>query len=409
MRTRPAVRRAAVAFTAALLVIFSVFLHRSYATSAQFNIRTSDGYAYCPDSYAYVPAAYQGSTINLELVGLRSDIPVELDVTFPDGRVYALNETQVGLDGLINQPVNAPFAVPLSNGGYRSLPVLIDANFPYGCHLFSARQGGLISQLVIAVVPGGQPGANPGLAHLTVADATTGDASGWQNSLTNIVGGGFVPGEQVSIWVTAPDGTIVPWPDAYGGATAVEFFADNGGRISLTFRFTGANATGLYQFTAEGRFSRYRVIAPFTLTPPPVAEQGYAEIRVAYPADAGGSQRSEFVIVGERFFPGETVVIWVTLPDESVFTLPDAYADSYGVFSTSVRMNEMLPVGLYQFSAKGVTSGSLAIGAFTVEQAERVAADPFYVPNEQPPGGGDGAPTNLPIYLEGPGPICPGC
>ncbi|MGB9633544.1 MAG: hypothetical protein ACPL8I_09455, partial [Chloroflexaceae bacterium] len=136
------------------------------------------------------------------------------------------------------------------------------------------------------------------------------------------------------------------------------------------------------QFTVQGAASRYRVITTFTLTSPPVTPTGWATFRVAFPPDRADPQRNAFEVQGTLFYPGERVDIWLTLPDGSVRGLPSQFADGVGDFYAVLYLDERLPTGFYQATAKGSLSGHLVITTFTLQPA--VPQDTVFNPTPGP-------------------------
>jgi hypothetical protein len=220
-----------------------------------------------------------------------------------------------------------------------------------------------------------------------VLSNTSGQPTGLQGSLVNIYGRAFTAKEVVAVWITAPDGVVISFP---------EQVTNNIGAFEATFQFTGANPVGEYHFTALGLFSRYRVIAPFTLTAPPVHEQGWALMRVAFPADAQQPQRAIFEVQGQRFSPYERIDIWVTFPDGAVRGLPSQFADQVGDFFALLTLDETLPTGVYHFTGQGAESRRLVITSFSLEQAFGAVANPDFSPEVVlSNSGAEGGPTNI--------------
>jgi hypothetical protein len=200
------------------------------------------------------------------------------------------------------------------------------------------------------------PAASP--ARLAVWRNGTFEASAVHNSLVNIHGTGFVPNEQVGIWVTQPDGSVVGHP------TQV---ASDAGNIESTFQFTSVHQTGRYTFTAYGLISHFQVFAPFDLRGGTSIPSGWAQVRVAYPFPASTTQNGKDIVVsGTLFSPGEPVGIWITLPDGGVRGLPTQVADGNGDFYAQIAIDERLPLGDYKLTASGVNSGRLVITDFAV-------------------------------------------
>lgn len=82
-----------------------------------------------------------------------------------------------------------------------------------------------------------------------------------QLDLMTIEGNNFGPGEQITLWLTLPNGTVQPLDDLPTIRTEQDgFFV-----IELTM--PTSKPVGRYEMTAYGRDSNRRAIAPFTLLP----------------------------------------------------------------------------------------------------------------------------------------------
>jgi len=362
-----------------LAIVFGVFTYRTSAvnTGALMYVH-GPASAACTQTGASVPAGYQGSNFGLELQQFWPSEPVMISFTFPDGRVLSpvvtsindlnslqnpvtylnYNGVQIpinGLDGVIDMPANFPWISFTSVGGDYYFPFLATNKWPYGCYTFTGL--GLQSNRQVsasfAVIPQVGPAPNPGQATLIVEDNTTGDPSSQQGALVNIFGRGFVANEVISIWITAPDGVVISFPYQPVSSTI--------GSFSVPFQFNANHPTGFYAFTALGNSSGYQVITRFNLTSRSSQQNGWAQLRVAFPASRNGAQGTLFEVQGKRFNPFERIDIWMTLPDNAVRGLPSQYADANGEFFADIYLDERLPTGEYDFTAKGADSGFLTI------------------------------------------------
>ena len=359
-------------FTLVLALVVGTFAYNTFAAGANLFV-FGPTTATCARTGGSAAAGYQGNTFGIELQGFLDSEPVAISFTFPDGRVFSPTPAQLadtnsllpagainGLDGVIDMPPNFPFIFPATRGGDYYNDFVTTGRWPYGCYSFTAR--GLASSRQASgsfvVIPGGGPRPNSGPTTLSVQDNTTGDPSGQQGTLADIFGRGFVGQEVVSVWITAPDGTVIDYPQQ---------ITSDIGSFQSTFRFSGDYPVGYYTFTALGTLSNYRVFGAFNLTSRPVTQTGFAALRVAAPYPAVGDQRSAFEVQGKRFNPSERVDIWVTLPDGSVRGLPSQFANEYGEFFADLFLDERLPTGFYQFTAKGNESGRLVITPFTLD------------------------------------------
>lgn len=369
----------ALALALALATVLGLSAYRSSAAGAGALMYVQGPTtATCTQTGATVPAGYQGSNFGLELQQFWPNEPVSISFTFPDGRVLSPVVTGIsdqnslqspvdtlmwngvaipinGLDGVIDMPANFPWVSLTDGGGDYYFPFPATNKWPYGCYTFTAH--GLASDRQVgasfAVIPQVGPAPDPGQASLVVEDNTTGDPSSQQGALVNIFGRGFVANELISIWITAPDGVVFSFP--YQPVTS------DIGSFAVPFEFNANHPTGYYAFTALGNLSGYQVIARFNLTSRGSQLSGWSQLRVAYPASRNGGQGSTFEVQGKRFNPYERVDIWMTLPDNSVRGLPSQYADANGEFFADLYLDERLPTGEYDFTAKGADSGFLSI------------------------------------------------
>jgi hypothetical protein len=379
-------RRFAIALGLVTMIVIGLFARQSWA-SARVSVLTNDGTYRC--AAGSVPAAYQDSRIGVEFGQFDAFDPIYLEVTFPDGRIFTINSafgtsnSLSGIDGVVDQPLNdfAPSGpIPTDSGGavYRSFWVTND--FPYGCYRFTANapQSGKRISADFAIKPRPQslPAVTP--AGLRIEDRTTGANSSQQGGAVNIIGSGFRAQERVYVWITAPDGAVLSWPEQFD---STQLITNDYGEFVATFEFSGYNPTGEYQFTAKGSLSEYLVIAPFGLSSQSTPTQGWATLRVAYPRDGSDPQRKEFEIQGDRFEPYERIDIWITLPDGSVRGLPSQFADPYGNFFVVLDTDEELPIGIYDMTAKGATGGATVITQFQVQYAGGTEANPYFQPS----------------------------
>jgi hypothetical protein len=177
-----------------------------------------------------------------------------------------------------------------------------------------------------------------------------------QGATVDIFGRGFLAREVISVWITAPNGAVLDYPQQQ---------ASDVGSFESTFLFTEQHPVGRYAFTALGTQSGYQVIAHFNLDSRSSTPEGWAQLRVATPAS--GDQRTSFELQGKRFDALERVDIWVTLPDGSVRGLPSQFANEYGEFFAVLYLDERLPTGVYDVTAKGAASNRLVIAQISLE------------------------------------------
>ncbi len=363
MRHKPRLRLFAIGLAVILTAVLGVFGHQSWAV-AQLNVYTSDGASQCGAGMAR--ASYQDHWAGIELGQFDAFDHVLVDLTFPDGRIFTV-DTVPYLDGVADQIVSVNLAFPTDSGGATHRYFYINNDLPYGCYKLTARasNSGKSATSILAVIP--RPYVPPPVtpARLVIEDRTTGAYTGQQGAAVNIIGSGFLAQERVYIWITAPDGAVLDFPDQF---SSPQFVTNNYGEFVATFEFASYNPVGEYKFTAKGSLGdHYMAIAPFTLTSRQTIQQGWATLRVAFPADASNPQRGDFEIQGDRFATFERIDIWITLPDGAVRGLPSQFADAYGNFFVDLSTDEQLPRGIYSMTAKGALSGSIVITQFNVE------------------------------------------
>jgi hypothetical protein len=363
MRHKPRLRLFAGALALILTAILGVFGHQSWA-AAQINIYTNSGSTQCGSGTTR--ASYQDSWVGIELGQFDAFDPVLIDLTFPDGRIYTI-ETVPYLDGVADQIVSQQIAFGTDSGGATHRLFWVNNDLPYGCYRLTARglQSGktAIGNLAVVARPYVPPPRGP--ATLRIEDRTTGAITGQHGAAVNIIGSGFLAQERVYIWLTAPDGAVLDFPEQFASP---QFITNNNGEFVATFEFASYNPVGEYKFTAQGSTGeRLMAIAPFTLTSRPTNPQGWAALRVAFPFDGSNGQRGQFEIQGDRFGPLERIDIWITLPDGAVRGLPSQFADQFGSFFVVLSTDEQLPRGTYAMTAKGAITGAIVITRFDLE------------------------------------------
>jgi hypothetical protein len=366
-------------FALTLGLVIGAFAYQASASTAVINIYSDLQRQRCDINGRFEPSVFQGGTFRLKFERYWDEL-VEVDITFPDGRVFTVPASYF-LDGVIDQPFNIPAlsVAPANIAGEVGGTLTVPGEWPYGCYKFIGRglSSGKSAEAFVVVVPGGRPGQNPGPARIAVTRTGSNEAVGQQGAFVDVNGSGFRAQEVISLWITAPDGTVINFPTLdFAGNPLPPVLSDNSGDFQTAFQFEGKNPTGTYQFTALGNDSGYRVIATFTLTGRPSVERGAAQLRVAYPADQADPQRSVFEVQGELFNPGERVDIWVTMPDGSVRGLPSQFADEVGDFFATLYLDERLPTGVFKVTAKGADSGQLVITDFGLTQNQDTEFNP---------------------------------
>ncbi|MGB9739408.1 MAG: hypothetical protein C0184_10380 [Chloroflexus aggregans] len=374
----------AVGLSIVLVLTFAIFIYGTSASQARIEIFTPHGLAPCATIDAPAPAIFQTQTLLARFDYYRvlappfGPEPVEVDITFPDGRIFTITAAQL-LDGVIDMPTNVQFARFTNEAGQLSLNLTVPGTWPYGCYQLTGRGlssgGANTASAFFVVIPGGRPGPNGNvILRATLNGQDTNVIQ--QGQILEIDGRGFIGGELVSFWLTAPDGTVIDFPP---GQQVVQASAN--GAVSTSFQFEGKNPVGRYTVTALGNTSGFRAFAHVELRSRPVTPRGPARLSVVVPAGATAPQRSIFYANGDLFFPGERVDLWLTMPDGAVRGFPSTFADPVaGQFMVELFLDERLPVGFYQLTAQGAVSQQLVIATFTVTQTTDTIANPQPVP-----------------------------
>jgi hypothetical protein len=121
------------------------------------------------------------------------------------------------------------------------------------------------------------------------------------------------------------------------------------------------------------------------VTPPRAAPPAAGADCAGIPAAQGqvvtptcGPQGATFQFTGQGFTPGETVVVWITWPDNTVHTASfQRTADSAGQVAEVVYNTQVdSPAGVWALTMAGLTSHTQAIGYFRVTRVLPTAPPP---------------------------------
>lgn len=278
-------------------------------------------------------SAPQNSVVVFTFAGFQAKESVNLWLTLPDYSVVGLGNVIVGSSG----------------GG--DLPVFISSAFPTGRHYFSARgnKSGLTAVTPFDLTIGAGAGNSPGIT-LTVDEDTKS-----QGNCFLIEGSGYASNETLASWLRLPNDVVIGFGEFQASSSGT--FADIVCAGSLGFE-------GTHYYTAYGKSSGSTGIATFTLTRGDYigAPAGGATLE-AQPSSA--KQLDVITLVGTGFLPGETISLWLTLPDGRVLSMFEGVTAT-GNFAVDVFLPP-LPVGRHYFSAYGQTSGLRAIAPFDLE------------------------------------------
>lgn len=296
----------------------------------------------------------QNETVLIQADGFLPGEPVTFWHTFPDFTVYEITTRNANSSGLVR------------------FERFLDNTLPIGVQWITARgnTSGIISIAEYELVP--QPGPTQ---HPQVTMDVTAQGDRQQGDIFVFFGSGFVGGEDVTMWLTFPDGST----------TQLAVVEADRGSFSYSLRFGGLAPEGLYRLTALGLGSDRAGVIVFTLNRGDFlgAPTGTAELRACLvndeypdgePCVSEGAQLENVALEGRGFTPGEVVSLWLTMPTGEVYDLFSgvAYNGDFRetinlpavVFGTEIERRPGLPVGRHFFSAYGETSEQRAIAPF---------------------------------------------
>ncbi len=182
-------------------------------------------------------------------------------------------------------------------------------------------------------------------------------------------GRGFQPGEDVGIYVTEPSQAVFGAP--------FQETADSAGTVSgIGLQTDRTFDPGIWAVTMEGTTTHNKAIGYFKITGPgPGATPNPGDTSCSNVPTSQNMQilpsncarvGTQFIFNGRGFQPGESIGVYVTAPDQSVFGAPfQTTANSSGgtnlvTFSTQPSF----PLGVWAITMEGTTSHSKAIGYF---------------------------------------------
>jgi len=274
--------------------------------------------------------------------------------TFPDFTVYEMGTHNASSAGLVR------------------LEYVFDNTLPIGTQWISARgnTSGVIVITEFELVPQPGPAQSP---EVTLDVTAQGDRE--QGDIFVFFGSGYVGGEDITMWLTFPDGST----------RQLAMVEADRGSFSYSLRFGGFAPEGVYRLTAFGLGSERVGVVLFTLNRGDFldAPQGAAElvaciVNDAYPEGepcmSEGEQLEVIALEGRGFTPGERVSLWLTLPTGETYDLFSGLAFNGQfreqinlpavVFGTELERRPGLPIGRHFFSAYGDVSQQRAIASF---------------------------------------------
>jgi hypothetical protein len=163
----------------------------------------------------------------------------------------------------------------------------------------------------------------------------------------NINGTGFTRGEQVAIWATAPDQTVI------GGS--FEFAKGDEGQIDIGFKVPDDALGGRWSLTAYGFISKTPVITTFEVQ----GRDPATATPQAIVAPTSGAPGTQFEFAALGFKTKEKVSYWFTGPDGVIH---DAYpegdsANSHGRVDLSWHAPADAVRGIWVITIQGLKSG----------------------------------------------------
>ena len=275
----------------------------------------------------------QGERVVIAGENFRFNELVGVWATLPTGVVRGLDEENIRAD------LNGDFVVEL----------MLDGSFPTGLHHVTARgktsgRGAIVPLYLMA----GGAGAAAGTEMRLVPPSAR------QLESVELYASGFAPHENVTLWLTRPDGAVM--------GLGVERASVNG-RLALDVNLPGTLPVGQYAFSAWGNTSSNKAVAPFTL----LAGDGMAGSGELTAHFGSFQQRTTIEVSGASFRSNESVTLWLTKPNGAVVALGDQRADVHGNLDATSYLSEALPVGRYHLSYRANSSGAVRIATLVLE------------------------------------------
>jgi hypothetical protein len=239
------------------------------------------------------------------------------------------------------------FAV--DNTGILRLPIAIDGSVPVGLHHFSVR-GNMSGSMVITPFEVLPPAVN--LSEGVGIDVTC-SMGGKQGSNFTFNGYGYQYKEDISIWLTLPDGTV----ESIGNKRS------HNGEWAKSVSFDETDQTGHYFVTGYGVVSGRTGVAEFIVTGGNnmMDTVGTATL-IASPSNT--RQLETVQLMGSGFAPGEVISIWITMADGTVWDsrkmiATDGTFTLAGLLPAEIPQNGF-PIGETTFTAYGNSSKLIA-------------------------------------------------
>jgi hypothetical protein len=184
---------------------------------------------------------------------------------------------------------------------------------------------------------------------------------------------GFEPNEKVAFWINAPDGSILG-DDEQGQADADGTLNESG----LIFQTGPAFPAGLWSIVAQGIDSEHTAVAYFLIVGSSLNNaDSITKPSIALPDDIDARSEPRVGLIGTVFFfdaygfqPQEEVMVTVTAADGTTTnTVTGVRADANGSIRYAglyYASSLLSPLGLYNMTAVGRTSGKRSVAYFVV-------------------------------------------
>ena len=224
------------------------------------------------------------------------------------------------------------------------------------------RQGILLALLVCAAL---LPGRAPAQARVALRVAP---GSGNPGQVFSVAGEGFLAGEPVSFWLTAPDSSVRP--------VEASVTADEQGSVSragLRIATDASFGAGRWRLTGQGVTSGRGAVAAVTITLPPararlgaIAHDGLGVRGNGSIQPFGAPPGYAFTFRAAGFDPGERVGAWLTRPSQDgIEPLDDRMVQTDGRGGVTVVFGtESQAEGVWTVTAQGVTTGRSVTAPF---------------------------------------------
>jgi hypothetical protein len=290
---------------------------------------------------------------------------------------------------IFGYPISEEILEPFEDGQWRTVQYFERARFEYWPN-FPPGERVLFTNLGRWLAPsdpgGGGGGGGGGSAYVPPGrNARVLPESGPHGTTFRFEAQGFEPGEQVGVWVTAPD------QSTFDAGFQVE--ADDNG--SITDEGVGLTATtdfptGLWSFNAQGIESGVQAVGYFRILPsgggasaPPSPEPipaagnpalldvvSHDQILTegqAYVMPLAAPPGASFELVAQGYSPGEQINSWLTAPDNTSSIITPRRISLGADGTARVRLPaDALAEGTYTAVAEGAQSSVLNVAGFRV-------------------------------------------